>query len=790
MNWQYDKRRIWRIYIRKINYQAKFLLYHAAILIFIMVGVVGYFYYLISNEYEENDKKDFQVISEKTTEQLDSLFYEMDLVALQIVTNPPIIDVFQKIRIERAKTLLEMEGDILAKDVAEIVGYPNPLYFSKIFKKKVGVYPSEYRKQSQKKNEYIGGKMEFNLAKLNDKKKNGTVFFLEQQGHSYGESEIFIEHRQISDHIISVDYDGRKVIISADQEVGFYRGLHLFMQELSTHGSTPFLINETARFTERGLMLDCSRNGTLSIDFIKETIGVCAAAGINQVYLYMEDVYDIPEDPHFGAFRGKYTIQELKDLDSYGENMGVELIPAIQTLAHLHTYLKWPITKKLQDTEDILLVGTKETEKFIRRLIHYVSLPFSTKKIHVGMDEADLLGLGKYLRINGYRKRYEIMKEHLDTVYRICRDEDLQVLMWSDMFFRLKSPTGDYYDLLEDTEFDEIDALPEDLSLVYWDYYHHKKGVYDKNIKLHYKLSNNLYFATGGWTWNGLAPNYRKAKKTMLEGLNSCSDNGIDKVMCTFWFDNGMETPAKTLFYSALYFAQLCYGEKCESDKLDKWLNQLTGCTEEDFMIFDLFDSPDGILKDNENADNPSKYLLYQDPLVGVFDGQVKEMALDTYYSELYSKLNDVENTKSIMNDIFAYYKELASVLIDKSMLGVKLRNAYSKRDKIEMERLKNTMEECAKKMWILKEARKSIWFKECKPFGYEVLDIRFGGVYVRLMSSVQRIDAFLKGRIDKLEELEEETVIYNEDLEQPDHKHCMGGFWQHMVSAANISGI
>lgn len=56
----------------------------------------------------------------------------------------------QKIRLERAKKLLESEGDILAKDVAEMVGYPNPLYFSKVFKKNVGVYPSEYRKNRQK----------------------------------------------------------------------------------------------------------------------------------------------------------------------------------------------------------------------------------------------------------------------------------------------------------------------------------------------------------------------------------------------------------------------------------------------------------------------------------------------------------------------------------------------------------------------------------------------------------------------------------------------------------------
>lgn len=83
--------------MRKINYQTKFLLYHAAILIFIIVGVVGYFYYLISNQYKENDKKDFQVIAEKTAEQVDSLFYEMDFVALQIAANPSIVNVFQKI---------------------------------------------------------------------------------------------------------------------------------------------------------------------------------------------------------------------------------------------------------------------------------------------------------------------------------------------------------------------------------------------------------------------------------------------------------------------------------------------------------------------------------------------------------------------------------------------------------------------------------------------------------------------------------------------------------------------
>lgn len=49
------------------------------------------------------------------------------------------------LRMENAKTMLRDHPELLVKDIAAGVGYDNPLYFSRIFKKHVGVYPSEYR---------------------------------------------------------------------------------------------------------------------------------------------------------------------------------------------------------------------------------------------------------------------------------------------------------------------------------------------------------------------------------------------------------------------------------------------------------------------------------------------------------------------------------------------------------------------------------------------------------------------------------------------------------------------
>ncbi len=54
-------------------------------------------------------------------------------------------DYLLKLRIEKAKELISSQPDFLTKDIAESIGFSDPLYFSKIFKKKTGMTPSEYK---------------------------------------------------------------------------------------------------------------------------------------------------------------------------------------------------------------------------------------------------------------------------------------------------------------------------------------------------------------------------------------------------------------------------------------------------------------------------------------------------------------------------------------------------------------------------------------------------------------------------------------------------------------------
>ncbi len=84
---------------------------------------------------------------------------------------------------------------------------------------------------------------------------------------------------------------------------------------------------------------------------------------------------------------------------------------------------------------------------------------------------------------------------------------------------------------------------------------------------------------------------------------------------------------------------------------------------------------------------------------------------------------------------------------------------AYDRGDRGAMAALS---EECAvmtEKVELLRTAHRDAWHKYNKPFGWEVLDIRYGGIRSRIDTAKYRIDAYLSGRCDSLPELEAERL-------------------------------
>ena len=183
-------------------------------------------------------------------------------------------------------------------------------------------------------------------------------------------------------------------------------------------------------FDTFGVMIDCSRNAVMSVESLKKFMSIFKKMGYNQVQLYMEDTYEVENEPLFGHFRGRYSADELRELDDYAYGLGIELVPCIQTLAHMNAAInQWSYFRNMRDIDDILLVGADRTYELVESLISSLRKCFRTDKIHIGMDEADNLGRGKYLDKNGLRKRYDILLDHLKEVCKITEKYGFKPMM-------------------------------------------------------------------------------------------------------------------------------------------------------------------------------------------------------------------------------------------------------------------------------------------------------------------------------------------------------------------------
>ena len=502
-----------------------------------------------------------------------------------------------------------------------------------------------------------------------------------------------------------------------------------------------------------GIMLDCSRNAVMKPEKVKEFAKMLADMGYNMLQLYTEDTYEIDGEPFFGYMRGRYTKDELKDIDNYCTTIGIELIPCIQTLRHLTQMAQWPVYRPLFDIQDILMVGDERVYTLIEKMFQTISECFTSRRVNIGMDEAHHLGLGRYLDKHGYRKCTDILLEHLQRVKEIAEKYGFTLMMWSDMFFRPNNNGAYQYPAGEPKLPQEmIDLVPEGVELIYWDYESKDKAHFDMMMDAHAKFTKNpTGFAGGIWIWSSFAPNNRYSIEHIEASMRSALEHSADTVLYTMWGDKGKDCS----FYGALpalfAAAQMYQGNFDMVDIAEKF-QQKYGYSFQEFVELDLVNQTE---EEPSHWHNPCRYLLYNDPFLGLFDYTVPG-DLSARYAEAAQKIGASVNGRSY-DYIFDFHHKLLKVMVRKCDLGNRIRKAYNSKTYAALQAIVNddfpALDQDIRAMY---EALRIIWNTENKPFGFEVQDQRFGGLLFRLQHCAQRLQAYLDGTVEKIEELEE----------------------------------
>ena len=553
--------------------------------------------------------------------------------------------------------------------------------------------------------------------------------------------------------LLRVALKGNHAAVEYDDKVSFFRGLMLLCKNMADD----FEICEKRSFKTNGAMFDMSRNSVFKVETVKEIMKYMALMGLNMFMLYTEDTYELEGYPYFGHMRGRYTKKEIGQMQDFGEKLGIELVPCIQLLAHLATALKWDEFAHIRDTHDVLLADSEETYAFIDTVFSNLSKMYKSRRVHIGMDEAAFLGQGRYLDKNGFCEQSEIFCRHLNRCRSIALEYGFKPMMWSDMFFDMAGEFG----YSSDAEFSETvkNAVPSDISQVYWSYDSFDEAAYEAMIEKHREITDNVIFAGGIWTWSGPCPKYAKTIAVSKAALSTCIKKGVSEVFATVWH-NGAECPLVLALPGLMLFAQMDYTGKFDLDAVKENFGFITGVCADDIINMEIADYPAGDA-DKSKVKNPSRYYLYNDPLAGLLDKHAQGLELSRFYGKIGEEYAEKGTKIGFFAEAFEYYKAVVNVLELKADFGVKLKKAYDEKDIPTLKKLYDLSIETEKRIDNLNAVHRRSWLFYNKANGFEVHDMIYGALKSRFQTLRFQLERFFADTSYVIDELSAQRLPF-----------------------------
>lgn len=546
-----------------------------------------------------------------------------------------------------------------------------------------------------------------------------------------------------------------------------------------------------------GVMIDSSRNAVMTVPQIKKFMQLVKKMGYTRFYLYIEDTYEVEGEPRFGYLRGRYSKAELKEIDNIGAEIGIEVVPIIQTLGHFNQLMQWPEYQEICDAQYVLLVDDERTYALLDKMISTISECFRTKLIHIGEDEAFAMGSGKYKELHGEVDKVDVLLRHLNRVSDILEKYDLEAQFWCGTLLHFiygeQNP-------IDDAPYDErlITQIPKRLHPDIGGYYnYHREGtaaMLERKLRWMQGLGrDDVGFVTASWLWQGFYPHNQLANGVLYESIKACEACGVDTLYTTLWGDDGAEASVYSMLPNLAYSACIAYGITDENEikaKFKEWV----GVEYDDFMLLDKLDfAPDYMLG---YILHQPKYHLYNDCFLGKFDSMVAEYDPKNYAT--YAK--EILAAKERANEyayVFDFIGKLANVLALKADIGIRTRKIYESEKREGLDELIADYKEMIKRTREFYEAFRTRWYTENKPQGFEVQDLRIGGLIMRMENCMRTLCDLRDGKISVIPELEEKLLPYvDKDRKRPKTGVVLEGavektyvnWWQEMITTGLLS--
>ena len=304
---------------------------------------------------------------------------------------------------------------------------------------------------------------------FNELKKDIAKYSLKARlaQNSFGKATLrTIRNKNISNpqayRIIIIPED---ITIHSCSSIGAYYAIQTLRDLIAIFGNEipAMTIDDEPDFTRRAIYHDCSRGKVPKLSTLKELVIRLAHWKINELQLYIENVFTFKAHPQIGKGFSPFTADEIISLKEHCKKYHVKLVGSLASFGHFEKILSLPQYSHLGEMPGFrgFLGGTTlcpidpGSIKLIEQLYNEFIPLFDSDDFNVCCDETWELGKGRSKKEADKKGTGQVYLDFILKIHKLCHQHSKRMNLWADIVLK-------YPELLN--------KLPRDIVLLNWEY--------------------------------------------------------------------------------------------------------------------------------------------------------------------------------------------------------------------------------------------------------------------------------------------------------------------------------
>lgn len=385
------------------------------------------------------------------------------------------------------------------------------------------------------------------------RKADGSIRFCEEQGMQEQEYRLEIFSQGIT--------------LYASSQAGVRYGVYTLLQLLREKEIPCCIMKDWPQFRVRGYMLDVSRGRMPRLPYLKQLADKLAMLKYNHLQLYVDDLllqYSclLGEQP-----RPFYSWREIRELDTYCRERGIELTANQNTLGHMQHWIGQerfsslaidPAGYSLRDgvhrPAATIDPRRPESRQLAEGIFESILWQFSGSKVNIGCDEPMELE-----RVEGPQRTQELVAEYAADMQRICEKHGKDVLMWDDAL--LGHPEdGAVRDCAQ-----VLRQMPEAITLLEWGY--ESEHPFAARLQRLADAQRKFWVCPGTSSWDSFVGRSQNSWENIGEACRRGNEYGAEGMLLTDWGDDGHPQFPVISVIPCIRAADCAWNTACPSDR-------------------------------------------------------------------------------------------------------------------------------------------------------------------------------------------------------------------------------